>query len=71
MAASPAASLRAVRAIHTVVWAIFAVSILAIPVLARLGLYRGAFGLIGFVLVEVLILAVNGMRCPLTGVAAR
>ena len=30
-----------------------------------------ALGLIAFVLIEVVVLAVNGMRCPLTGVAAR
>ncbi len=34
-------------------------------------LRRAAFVLIGIVLVEVLVLVVNGMRCPLTGVAAR
>ena len=64
-------SLRTVKAIHTVAWAFFAGCILALPVAA----WRGAFGvatvLIGVVLLEVLILIVNGMRCPLTDVAAR
>ena len=67
----PALKLRAVKALHTAAWAFFAGCILAVPVAA----WRGDFGvaavLIGVVLVEVLILFANGMRCPLTGVAAR
>ncbi len=64
-------SLRAVKLVHTVVWAFFAGSILAIPCLAWVGRLREAFILIGVVLVEVLVLVVNRWRCPLTGVAAR
>lgn len=64
-------SLRTVKAIHTVVWAFFAGSILAIPVLAWLRELRAASILIGIVLVEVLILVFNRMSCPLTAVAAR
>jgi hypothetical protein len=64
-------SLRAVKVVHTVVWAFFAGSILAIPILTALARYRAAFVLIGVVFVEVLVLVFNGMRCPLTGVAAR
>ncbi len=64
-------SLRVIKTVHTVVWAFFAGSILAIPVLAWLERLGAAFLLIGVVLVEVLVLVVNGMRCPLTGVAAR
>ena len=63
--------LRAIKSIHTLVWAVFAGSIIAIPVLASIGSLSLAWGLIAFVLIEVLVLAVNGMRCPLTGVAAR
>jgi hypothetical protein len=63
--------LRAVKLIHTVIWAFFVACILAIPVCAA----RGRFGLgaafAGAVAVEVMALAVNGMRCPLTDVAAR
>lgn len=44
---------------------------MAIPVLGILGHYSKAVVLIGVVLVEVLILVANGLRCPLTGVAAR
>ena len=67
----PTLSLRAVKTIHTIVWAFFAGCILALPVVAWRGAFTAAAVLIGLVLVEVLVLLVNGMRCPLTGVAAR
>ena len=64
-------ALRAIRLTHTIVWVFFVTVILAIPVAAwqrRFGLF---LVLAAIVLVEVLILAVNGMRCPLTAVAGR
>jgi hypothetical protein len=67
---SEARSLRAVKLIHTAVWALFAGAIVAIPLLAWTGRFRAAYALIGLVLVEVAVLVLNGMRCPLTGVAA-
>ncbi|HEY0943211.1 MAG TPA: hypothetical protein VGE08_24215 [Steroidobacter sp.] len=67
----PESKLRAIKAIHTLVWAVFAGSIVAIPAFALAGNVRVAWGLIGFVLLEVAVLLVNGMRCPLTDVAAR
>ena len=63
--------LRWVRTLHTFVWLIFASSILLIPALSYLGRYVSAVYLIGFVFLEVVVLAINGMRCPLTDVAAR
>ena len=66
-----AASLRAIKLLHTAVWAFFAGCIVAIPILALMRRYADALALIGVVMIEVLILAVNGRRCPLTGVAAR
>ena len=66
-----AGPLRAVKVVHTVVWAFFASCILAIPVLAMLGDYRHAAWLIAIVFFEVVILALNRMRCPLTPLAAR
>ena len=63
--------LRRVKLLHTVVWAVFAGSIIAIPVFAHLQHRRAAWALIGFVFLEVLVLACNAMRCPLTDVAAR
>ncbi|MEO6873689.1 MAG: hypothetical protein ABI222_02590 [Opitutaceae bacterium] len=63
--------LRAIKAVHTVIWAFFAGCVLAIPFQA----WRGNFGcvlvLIGFVGLEIVILAFNSGHCPLTGIAAR
>ena len=59
------------KVVHTIVWAFFAASILAIPVFAWIGQYRHASVLIGVVLIEVVVLLVNGLRCPLTKVAAQ
>jgi hypothetical protein len=53
------------------VCAFFALSILAIPVFAWLEEYTYAAVLIAIVFVEVLVLLLNGLRCPLTTVAAR
>jgi hypothetical protein len=64
-------SLRRIKLLHTVIWAILALVIVAIPVVAVLGPLTVALVLIGVVLVEVLVLAVNGGRCPLTNIAAR
>ncbi len=68
---SPAASLRAVKTIHTVAWAFFAGCILAIPVFAWRRDLVAAAVLIAIVFVEVVIILANQWRCPLTGVAAR
>jgi len=67
----PELKLRAIKAIHTLVWAVFAGSILAIPVFTLLGNLPVAWGLIGFVFLEVVVLVANRMRCPLTDVAGR
>jgi len=64
-------ALKAVKVVHTVVWAFFASCILAIPAFAWRGDYGYAAALIGIVLVEVFVLVLNGWRCPLTPVAAR
>jgi Family of unknown function (DUF6064) len=65
------ASLKAIKVLHTIVWAIFVTCILAIPVAALLGEYRTAALLAGVVAGEVAVLAFNKWRCPLTAVAAR
>jgi len=59
-----------IRLAHTIVWALFAGSIFAIPVATALGNLRVALWLSLLVWVECVILLVNRMRCPLTGVAA-
>ena len=63
--------LRWIKVLHTVVWMFFVACILGIFLFAYYGRTGLAFILIGIVLAEVLILAFNGMACPLTGVAAR
>lgn len=63
--------LRAIKLLHTVIWAFFAACILAIPVCVVLGWIAAAWCLIAVVLVEVVIIVTNGMRCPLTAVAGR
>lgn len=64
-------SLRVIRLLHTVVWALLVAVIIAIPVAAWRGQY-GLFALMtGIILVEVAVLVTNGYRCPLTNVAAR
>jgi hypothetical protein len=67
----PAAALKSIRVIHTVVWAFFAACILAIPIFAWRGDFTRAAWMIGIVFVECLVLGVNRMRCPLTPLAAR
>lgn len=64
-------ALRAVKLFHTAVWLFFVACIGAIPWLAALGRPRLAALFAGLVAVEVVILLLNGMRCPLTDVAAR
>lgn len=65
------ASLRAIKTLHTIVWAFFVCCIVAIPLFSLTGNFRLAAISIGAVFIEVLILVLNGMRCPLTGVAAK
>ena len=64
-------TLSVVRLVHTVVWAFFVGCILAIPLFAQLGRLRLAALFAAIVAVEVAILALNRMTCPLTDVAAR
>lgn len=59
------------KSVHTIVWAIFAGCILAIPVASWLGAHHVAAWLSAIVAGEVAVLVVNRMRCPLTGLAAR
>ena len=60
-----------IKTVHTIVWAFFAGCIVWIPVLAWQGSYTRATIIIGVVLVEVVVLVVNGWQCPLTGMAAK
>jgi hypothetical protein len=66
-----AQKLKQIKLLHTVIWAIMAASIVALPWAAWFAQFRWAFGLTLLVLGECLVLAVNGGRCPLTDAAAR
>jgi hypothetical protein len=63
--------LRAIKLVHTTVWAAFAGCIVAIPVLA----WQNRFGVSAImavlVLGEVVVLWLNRWSCPLTAVSAR
>jgi hypothetical protein len=67
----PRWTLRAIKLLHTAVWAFFAGAIVSLPVFV----WRDEFMWVGaataVVLVEVLVLALNEWRCPLTNVAER
>jgi hypothetical protein len=63
--------LRVVKIVHTLAWAVFAGCIVALPLVAWRRWFQAAAILIAIVCVEVLVLLVNGFRCPLTDVAAR
>ena len=66
---SPA--LKAIKVAHTIVWAVFAGCILAIPVASWRGEHGVARWLAAVVAGEVAVLVLNKWRCPLTSVAAR
>ena len=65
------AALRAVKITHTLIWVLFAGCIVALPIVAWRKNLGGAIALIAIVGIEVLVLVVNRLRCPLTAIAAR
>ena len=60
-----------IKLLHTAVWLFFAGCILAIPLAGALHRFRWAAVLMGMVLVECLVLALNRGTCPFTPLAAR
>ena len=68
---TPGRRLFAIKLFHTVVWAVFAGCIVAIPFAVHAGRMRWAALLIGIVMAEVLVIALNRGSCPLTPIAAR
>ena len=60
-----------VRLVHSAAWVLFASAILALPVTVWMGKLAWGLWLSALVMVEVAILVANGMRCPLTSIAAR
>jgi hypothetical protein len=67
----PDRKLQLIKGIHTLVWAVFAGSILAVPVFTYNNQLSIAWVLIGIVSIEVAVLVANRMKCPLTDVAGR
>jgi len=63
--------LTAIKAAHTIVWAFFVACIVAIPFAALRGEHHIAGWMTAVVAGEVLVLAVNGWRCPMTSVPGR
>lgn len=63
--------LLAVKLAHTAIWAVFAGAVVGIPVATFVGDIRLGLWLSVLVWVEVAILLVNRMSCPLTAVAGR
>jgi hypothetical protein len=63
--------LRVVKIAHTAIWAVFAGSILAIPMFVSRDRFDWVIVLTAIVLLEVIVLLLNSWRCPLTALAAR
>ncbi len=68
---SPTCKLTAIKVAHTIVWGFFVACIAAVWVFAWNGKWLYATLLIGIVLVEVIVLVLNNLHCPLTPIAAR
>ncbi len=60
-----------IKIIHTIIWAFMASCIVALPALALTRRFRWAAVLSAIVLNEIIVLGLNGGRCPLTDWAAR
>jgi hypothetical protein len=63
--------LAAIKLMHTVIWALLAGSIVALPVAGVLRRYRWAATITVVILLECGVLAANRGRCPLTDLAAK
>ncbi|MFZ0339118.1 MAG: hypothetical protein WAL45_13875 [Terracidiphilus sp.] len=63
--------LTTIKALHTVVWALLAGAIVALPFLAGQGAFRWAAILSAAILIECVVLLANGWRCPMTDLAAK
>jgi hypothetical protein len=68
---APASMLRVIKLAHTVVWAALVAVILSIPLMAWQNRVTAVTLLTAIMLIEVLVLVINGWRCPLTDLAAR
>ena len=66
-----AAALTVIKVAHTVVWALFVACIFGIPLAAWRGRWLASACLALAVACEVLVLAANAWRCPMTSMAQR
>ena len=64
-------TLAAVKLLHTAVWAVLAVCIVALPVAALTDRFDWAVALTLVVFLEGVALVLNGGQCPVTSLAAR
>jgi hypothetical protein len=60
-----------IKLLHTVIWAVLAAGIVALPALALAGHLRWALALSAIVLIECAVIGLNKGKCPLTAMAAR
>jgi polyferredoxin len=67
----PSTALRTIKLAHTLIWAVLAGCILAIPVFSYAGSFLVSSILIAVVTLEVMVIVFNRWSCPLTGIAAR
>jgi hypothetical protein len=63
--------LTAIKLFHTVIWAVLAGCILALPITGLMHRFDWAVALTVLVLVECAVLVLNRGRCPLSDLAAR
>ena len=66
----PSTALRTIKLAHTLIWAVLAGSILAIPVFSYAGSFLVSSVLIAVVTLEVMVIIFNRWSCPLTSIAA-
>ena len=64
-------SLVRIKLLHTIIWALLAAGILALPVAGMTDHFRWALGLSVVVPIECAVIAANKGKCPLTEVAGR
>lgn len=64
-------TLKAIKLVHTAVWAFFVACILAIPLFTATSQFGRAALFVAIVGGEVGVLVLNRLQCPLTAVAAR
>jgi hypothetical protein len=67
----PRIALTVIKTVHTFVWSMFVAAIVALPIAVWREAWVAVTVLVGAVSAECIVLVANGMRCPLTALAAR